>query len=129
MKAASRLADVAQNTVFHKLVIDFATHLAQTNTISTYCKYMTKMHYKVDAPADLPEALQYFASLESFFSAVLAFAQQDLKKTQVMLTKHPEGPFNPVVFSYQDDYRAQMASLVDVMPFNESRGTSFSKGV
>lgn len=127
MKSTSCLSDVAQNTVFHKLVIDFVAYLAQTNTLSTYGEYMTKMHYKVNSPNDRPEALQYFVSLASFFSAVLAFVQEDLNGIQVMLTKHPEGPFNPVVFSYQDDYREQMASLLDAMPFNESKETSFKK--
>jgi hypothetical protein len=39
--------------------------------------------------------------LESFFAAILVFEQDVLKEIQVMLAKHPEELFNPVVFSYQ----------------------------
>ncbi|EHL30796.1 hypothetical protein [Legionella drancourtii] len=119
IKSSSNFSDVAQNTVFHKLVIDFVAHLAKTNTIRTYCEYMTRMLYKVNSPSDKPDAAQYFASLESFFSSILVFAQDVLKEIQVMLAQHPEGPFNPVVFSYKQDYSNQMASLMDAMPFNE----------
>jgi hypothetical protein len=120
MKPESRLADILQNTVFHKVVIDFATLLKETNKITAYCEFMTQKLFQVSKPNDRPEAAQYFQSLKLFFSNLLQYAQDNLKDLQTTLAKHPHGPFNPVILSYQQDYSDQIETLMRSMPFNET---------